>query len=259
MGNSIRLATKFEQAINKEVIKPGTERLYIWEMPRNPNGEAEIRWIIAEGYFFKFYQGKAKELIFADSIYQRRYDFPVSTFINFDKTKDQIVFIDDNVIDITGEYLKDSLKSFTPERATKLLNASKIRYDQKLLLITNNDFDKFLTEGFYQRENEIRWTNGNASIEFLGDYNAQDSLHIELTTYIPPICKDILPRVSIVDNTGKEYQSVVSSREGDKFRYTFFLYPPVVIQKIKLLAGTIYAPSDKRVLSFPFISLQLKQ
>jgi hypothetical protein len=258
MSHSLRLASKFKRATDNGTIHPATGKIYIWEMKRDENTETVIKWVLGDGYLFDFYQGKDKKIFFADSIFQKNYSFAVSSFINFNKNKDQIIYIHDDILDITDEYLKDSLKSFSPERASKLTHAPNIQYDQKNLLITNDDFDKFLIAGFYELENEIRWTNGNASIEFMGEYILNDSVELSLTTYMPPICKDIAPKISLVDRNNNEYQPIVSTRNEDKFNYRFYFQQATNIQKIKILGNTINALPDQRVLSFPFISLELK-
>ena len=126
-------------------------------------------------------------------------------------------------------------------------------------MITNDDFDKFNNTGFYQNENGIRWTNGNVSIGFMGNFIVKDSLSMELTTYMPPICKDVNPKIVIIDLDNKEYQPVAFHREGDSFHYKFYFEQSFAIQKIRIVSETIKtAPPDQRVLSFPFISLEMK-
>jgi hypothetical protein len=258
MANSVRIAEKFQKAVRAGVIKPGTRKLYIWEMKRDANSESAINWVLGDGYFFNFYGGAPKEVIFADTIFQRGYSFALSSFINFDKSRNQIIYIHDDILDITNEYLKDSLKRFTPERAIQMQKATQVKYGRKIQ-VTNNDFDKFLSEGFFDREGEIRWTNGNSSFEFLGSYVRKDTVNIDLTTYMPPICleKKIVPAVSIVDEDKVEYQPLSSSREGDKFRFKFYLPKATSFHKIKMTAPSFVALPDTRNLSFPFISLEI--
>jgi hypothetical protein len=255
---SVRFASKVKKAIKEGVIKPAADRVYVWEVQRNENSEAEINWVLGGGYFFKFYQGKDKEIYYADSAYRRNYSFAVSSFANFNKDRDQIIYIGTDVYDITKYYLKDSLKSFTAERMVLLNRAAEMQYDPNQLLITNNDFDKFNTTGFYEKENDIRWVSGNAVFEFRADYVLQDSIELDLTTYMPPICKNIKPKVSLVDKDNKEYQPVLLSRGQDTFVFKFFFDQPTAIRKIKLLADTINAKPDSRNLAFPFISLEIK-
>src|SRR5439155_27065767 len=103
---------------SKNVIRYNTEKLYIWEKLKDVNGENAIKWTISDGYFFEFYQVKNKKIIFVDSIYQKSYSFKDSSFLNFNKGTEQIIYIKNNIIDITPEYLKDSLKSFDENRAS---------------------------------------------------------------------------------------------------------------------------------------------
>lgn len=120
MSNSTKKATMFKEAMENDVIKPATEKLYIWNISGNATSGDTIKWTLAEGYYFNFYAGKDKQLIFADSVYPGGYSFTASSFANFDKSKDQVVFIGNDIVDITEEYFKDSLKSFMPERASQL-------------------------------------------------------------------------------------------------------------------------------------------
>jgi len=260
MTTSLHLASKFENAIKKGLIHQSTQKIYIWEMKKDENTETAIKWILADGYFFNFYQGKEKNIYFVDSIYRRNYSFAISSFGNFDRSTEQIIYINDDIIDISGDYLKDSLKSFTPEKAAMRTQISKIQYDTKDLLITNDDFDKFFMTGFYDNENGIRWTNGKASVGFLGNYTIKDSFDIELNTYMPTICKSVSPKISITDDNDKEYNPVFSTRKGDQFIFKFYFNEVKTIQKINILSDTITAaPPDIRILSFPFISLKIRR
>lgn len=112
MTNAEKIANRFEEAIDKGVIKPGTKNIYLWEKQKDINTENEIKWTLAEDYFFYFYQQQEKKLIFADSIYKK--DNPYSnSFINFNKNTDQIIYMDRAITDITNDYLQDSLKAFS--------------------------------------------------------------------------------------------------------------------------------------------------
>jgi len=262
MSNSEKIVSDFEQAIKKGIIRANTSKLYIWEKKRDANTENAIDWCLADGYFFEFYQGKSKKIIFVDSIYQKSYSFPVSSFVHFDKNDEQIVYMTNNnhIVDITNNYLLDSLKSFNAAKTDALATTNRIQYNQEHLIITNDDFNKFYTNGFYENENGIRWTNGNASISFLDDYAVTDSLSIELNTYMPPICKNIIPKIVLTDSNKEDYLPILSKREADKFFFKIYFEQSIILQKIKILSETIEVPPpDIRVLSFPFISLELKK
>lgn len=105
-------ADKFKEAIDKRIIKPQTKNIYVWEKHQDVNVENEIKWILAEGYFFNFYQRQGKNMFFADSIYTKD-SVHTNTFTNFNTNADQIIFMDTSITDITNNYLKDSLKEFT--------------------------------------------------------------------------------------------------------------------------------------------------
>jgi hypothetical protein len=131
MSNSASKGVLFKKAMENGVIKPGTGKLYISNIPGNANSGDTIKWVLAEGYYFNFYAKKDKQLIFADSIYEGGYSFTGSSFINFDRSKDQVLFIGNDIVDITNEYLKDSLKNFRPERAPQSWKAANGKYDSE--------------------------------------------------------------------------------------------------------------------------------
>jgi hypothetical protein len=262
LNSGVQYSSLFKTAMTNGVIQDSTRNLYIWETTRDPNTEAAVKWILGDGYIFDFYQDKPKNLLFADPEYRKNDTVFASTFGNFDRQADQVVYVDQKnkiVVDLTSDFLRDSLKSFSQERLDLLANFSRIYYDPKHITVTIDSFDRYVMTGFHEKEGAIRWTNGNASIEFLRDYPIHDSVTIELNTYMPPNCKDIKPKVSLVDRAGNEYQPVDSSRVGDKFIYRFFQPKQIMLRRIRLLAATIYALPDVRILSFPFISLELKQ
>jgi hypothetical protein len=107
-------ASHFKQALDNNTIHANTERLYIWEKQKRVNEDNGLNWALGNGHLFEFYQGKDKKIIFADSIYENQNGSFVTTFPAFNKSTDQIVYIKDYnlVMDVTDEYLKDSLKSF---------------------------------------------------------------------------------------------------------------------------------------------------
>ena len=104
-------AAKFKQAIYTGIIRPATSKLYIWDY-KDQNGKGALTWYLSNGYFFDYYQGKQKEILFADSIYHKEGDSLVTSFPHFNKDSAQILYVKDTIADITGQYLKDSLKSW---------------------------------------------------------------------------------------------------------------------------------------------------
>ncbi len=248
MVYSEKLAAEFEQAIANGIIRPKTEYIYIWEKQRDSNGESAINWDLGAGSFFSFYQNRGKKLIFVDD----------SSKINFNKDSDQIIYSGARVIDITKQYLQDSLKTHTNFNFDKLAGNGGIQYDQRRLLIDNETFDKFSMNGFYENENGIRWTNGKADIGLLGDYTVKDSVKIIMSTYMPPVCKAISPKMFLTEENNLEDRPIFSAREADKFTFTFYFKQLTTIKRISILSDTINAYPDRRVLSFPFVSMEIK-
>jgi hypothetical protein len=255
------MASGFKQAITNGTISPNSDQLYIWEKHRNQNDEQGIRWILGDGYLFQFYQNKTKQITFVDSIYDKSHSFTFSSFPNFNKNTGQIIYILNNrIYDLTSDYLQDSLKHFLTKGIYNLESKGPIRYDQAHLRITVTGDDQFSMDGFYQNENGIRWTDGHSSIGFKGDFIIKDSLSLSLNTYMPPVCKNITPKISIVDENDSTYVPLYLNRNGDTFVYKFYFRQPTVIQKINIMSDTIKTTApDIRRLSFPFISLELNK
>jgi len=249
MANCERIAIIFRQAISTGVIRPNTPELYMWEKKRDPNLEGEVDWVLGEGTFFEFYQGKRKRVLYADS---------TTSLAGFDADSDQIVYPAGKIIDITKEYLRDSLADFSDDRIAELVSTVTYQYDQRHLLIDSTNFHKFSKRGLYAYESGISWANGNSSIGFMGDFKAVDTLSIELTTYMPPVCKDVHPVISVMDEKKRSYQPFYSKREGDKFTFLFHFDGPTPLQKINIVAERINSYPDERVLSFPFISMEIR-
>ena len=128
----------------------------------------------------------------------------------------------------------------------------------RTLSIRADSLDKLPVSGFYNNEDGVVWTNGNASIGLGGDYNVKDSVEVVLSAYLPPICQKIDPRVVLVDDKNKEYQAVAVKKVEDKFCYTFYFGAFSTVQTVKILSDTIHSAPDPRILSFPFISLEMK-
>jgi hypothetical protein len=248
MANCERIAANFKQAIFNDVIHPGTTQLYMWEKRRDINIENEVDWVLGKGTFFDFYQDRAKVLLFADS---------TSAIEHINPDSSQIFYAGSTIIDVTGEFLKDSMKNFTDSKIDELTSADKMQYDQNHLLITNNDYDKFLMKGFYENENGLRWTNGNASIGFRGRFKVSDTLAVVLSMYMTPVCKGISPVISIADEKGRIFHSISTERKEGKLTFKFYFQQVTILKRINIVADTIRSYPDPRVLSFPFISLEI--
>jgi hypothetical protein len=127
------------------------------------------------------------------------------------------------------------------------------------LKVTNETIKDFKTDGFYQNENGIRWTNGNASIAFKKEYYVKDSVIIKLSTYMPPPCSNVNPKIFLTGLPEKEYEPSFIKREADIFIFKFYFSELTAIEKINIRSERIKntSASDKRILSFPFISLEI--
>lgn len=106
-------ASRFGEATRKNVIHISSNKLYLWDSHQDPNYEAGLLWAIGHGYFFKFYFDSGKQIIFVDSLYSRTDPKHPYAFTEFDPKTSQIITLWPELKDITSEYIKDSLKTFT--------------------------------------------------------------------------------------------------------------------------------------------------
>ena len=131
---------------------------------------------------------------------------------------------------------------------------------QEITLVSGTPaFAALQKTGFYDNENGISWTNGKAAITLDVPIGVKDSLVVQLNTYMPPICRNVNPTISWTDTEGKEHIPVHTDRKGDIFYYSFYADKASDLVKINILSQTVDAGSDKRVLSFPFVSLAIKR
>ncbi|MFC0773728.1 hypothetical protein [Terrimonas alba] len=260
---SEKTAGAFKNAATANIIRPSTEKLYIWEKKNDENANNAMRWSLGDGYLLSFYQEKPKQVIFVDSLYEKSHWLPDTTLRNFNAKIDQIVYLiygeTWHVVDITRDYLNDTLKYFTTVGLNEAAIRKRIDYNQSYVKITNADTAKFLIDGLYQNENGASWTNGNVSFGFRGDFVIDDSVTLLLETYLPPPCKNIIPRLSVLDFGNNEYPAALIRREADKFTYRLDVKRASLVQKIRIVSDVIQAtPPDQRILSFPFISLEIR-
>ncbi len=98
-----KFANKLREAMDEGIIRPGTKKIYIWRKQQDANTENYIKWVLGKGYFFNFYQQQEKEIIFINSLYKK--DIPYSgSFTGFNRTSDQIIYLDNGIIDITNDF-----------------------------------------------------------------------------------------------------------------------------------------------------------
>ncbi|HEY4285638.1 MAG TPA: hypothetical protein VGN00_00950 [Puia sp.] len=256
MVNAEKDAAAFKDAALSGTITSRSDVLYILGKKMDPDTESAYRWFLLDGHLFEFYQGKLKKLIFVDSssISDR---IPADSLIKFDSGKAQLVLYSSYpkriVTDLTGALPKNMLK-------VSIASAEKKRkMDSALLFVNVNNLSGFSTDGFYDIEHGFRWTNGNAHLRLRDVYSLKDSVVAELTTFMPPACKNIIPKVTFrtIDSTG--LQPISSMRIQDRFIYTFYTTRSTNVVQVNISADTLRNHADKRILSFPFISLQIKK
>jgi len=107
-----KTAGKFRHAMQNNTIKQTTSNLYVFEKTRNQNTEDEISWITGGGDIFEYYESKIKSIRYIDSANQRLQSPTDTTLRKFNPRTDQLICIKDSIIDITNEFLKDSLRNF---------------------------------------------------------------------------------------------------------------------------------------------------
>ena len=98
-------AELFKAGVADSSIRANTSLLYILQRKIDTN--------TTNGYIFRYYQGRSKKIIFSDSVRQfSNYRFDPA-FSGFNKDSSQIIYIGSRVTDVTGQFLKDSLKNFS--------------------------------------------------------------------------------------------------------------------------------------------------
>jgi hypothetical protein len=99
--NAQNKAMLFRIAMKNRIIKNTCDTLCIYEEKKDTNNENEINWILQKGIFFEYYGQAKKEIIFVDSADKVKNwgNHPVNI------EKHQIIYIGDNVIDITDKYI----------------------------------------------------------------------------------------------------------------------------------------------------------
>jgi len=112
MNSAQKTASFFKYAIENNTIHPNTKNIYLYLNQRNHNGENEISWSIANGGICEFYQNNNKNIYYVDSVFERINTQSDTSLIHFNKNSDQIVYLKDSIIDITPQFLSDSLKNF---------------------------------------------------------------------------------------------------------------------------------------------------
>ncbi|MEO6315841.1 MAG: hypothetical protein ABIU63_02250 [Chitinophagaceae bacterium] len=253
-----KTAHRFEQAIRDGTIRAGTNKIYFWEKQRDPNTESSINWELGNGYFFKFYQGRNKKILFVDADFQNSHPHADSAITNLNMQTAQVIYLDTALTDITEDYLQDSLRSFSTRMDNAALSG-KNKYFKRQLSITADKLDQFSATGFYENESGMRWTNGNASISFEGSQLVKDTLRIELDTFMPEVCRNVHLRLAVTGVDKKIYEPLASTRKGDLFTFLFYFAKPVQVRQITIKSEKISGnPNDQRVLSFPFKGVVVK-
>lgn len=109
------ISQRFKNAIDNGVIQKKTEKLYLWDVHKDVNAQNAIIWSICEGYLFKFYDAGDKQIYLVDSIYKKTDTTYTYALPDFDTNKCQVILLGAELSDITSEYVKDSLRTFTKE------------------------------------------------------------------------------------------------------------------------------------------------
>ncbi|MEO5592924.1 MAG: hypothetical protein ABIR15_10700 [Chitinophagaceae bacterium] len=251
-------ASEFERAVTDGTIRPGTKNIYIWEKQRDANSESTISWILGEGYFFDFYQSQSKKVFYIDSKYPGKTTFPDTALAGFNKYTDQVINSDNGITDITSDYLQGSPDYF--RRSRKIVAGDSSQYFLKQFLISAANLNRFSITGFYDNENGIRWTNGNAAIRLVKNNIIKDTLTLILNIYRPSVSKNIIPKIVLQAINDSSHAPFFSLREGNKYTFKFCFSELTAIQKINILSDTIPpSPPDQRILSFPFVSLEIRK
>jgi hypothetical protein len=130
----------------------------------------------------------------------------------------------------------------------------------KIILVPGTpSFEKLQKLGFnnYETDNGFSWTTGKASLGFDSLIVTEDTLVVKMNTWMPEICKNVDPKIVAVDENSNQVQLKLDRREGDSFYYYTSYGKPTTVQQLNILSNKIDAPSDQRILSFPFKGLEI--
>lgn len=254
--NSHRTATIFSNAVRNATIGSTTNNLFIILPHHDINIENDIRWTLADGYLFELQKASAKKIIFVDSVYQRTLGMQLPELQKFDKDKDQIIFYNGKITDLTKQYSKDSLKYFNAETFNGEITTQQ-NDKRDGLMITADNIEQYHPTGFHNNEGGMRWTDGNASIQFDEGYRFGDSLQLLLKSYT--LKPNVHPRLSVIDANGKNYSGEPGKPGDGSVSYRVYVDKDAAIKQIHILSETFDAKPDQRKLSVPFLSLEIKK
>lgn len=110
MKGGENIACSFKQAAYNGTIPQSIDTLYIMEDNKRDYGfEGWIGWIIGNGYFFNYYQGKSKEVIYINA---PKYADSTDAHLlkDFNKRTAEIIVVKDKIEDVTDQYFEDKRK-----------------------------------------------------------------------------------------------------------------------------------------------------
>ena len=252
--NTARLC---KNALDDGTISQFSKKVYIVLNDNTPNVEAGLRWSLGEGYFFELYGGRNKQVVFVDSVYDRVRKGGDETFKDFNAKTDQVIWAGSKLFDITSQFVEDTMRNFD---AARLENPTAVvAPTHEGVLIEANNADKYNPQGFYPAEGNMRWSNGAASLELEKGYQIGDSVTLKVTSYALAKTKKIVPVISVIDGSGKEYKAALKTKGDGVFIYDLNVDKNATINKVMIASDTINARPDNRRLSFPFVSLEIKK
>jgi hypothetical protein len=130
--------------------------------------------------------------------------------------------------------------------------------DSTGVLVTLESLSDFKTSGIYGAEGGLAWTSGNVNIELNTPIKSKDTLNAKLSTFLPEVCKNITPKLVLVDIDGNEHAAIATQKKNDIFYYTFTGVDKA-IQRVNIISPTLQpSATDQRILSFPFIELYIR-
>ena len=94
----------FKNAIDNGVIRENSDTIVVFEKNKYVNAEGALNWSVGDGYIFKFYQNKAKKVLFIDSVGLVNDTAQIKLIKNLSKNKSQVIYFEKELVDITGQF-----------------------------------------------------------------------------------------------------------------------------------------------------------
>ena len=110
-----RSVSMVDNAIDSNIIKPTTEKVYFYSKLRDENGKNAFNWAIGAGYLFEYRESRVREICFVDSAGLTLDSMQVTSMKHLDRLKNQILEVGTPVRDVTEIVMDRNQKAFSEQ------------------------------------------------------------------------------------------------------------------------------------------------